>query len=90
MKHIKTVLDDVMTQLQAQRVSGATLKHSDPAVLLDAGTKVMLVWIRSYRSTLRGALKHEYDAYAYNHIGDFVRIQVNSDQVEGIQIPSSE
>lgn len=88
-----------MTQLEAQRVVSASLKHGDPAVLLKPGTRATLVWLRSYRdgpsirhhgTLLLPRLKHEYEAYAHNSLGHFVRINVTTDMIQDVQFPTTE
>lgn len=90
-----------MTQLQAQRVVSATLRYGVPDVLLKPGTKVTLIWLRSYLEQLPirlpvvgtlmlPPLKHEYEAYAHNNLGHFVRFNVTSDLIEAVQISAIE
>ena len=103
---MKSTHAEQMTQLEGQRIVFADLMYGDPALLVQPGTNATLIWIRSYRlpsnlapdaiRTLNrgqqpeGPLKHEYEAYAHNDLGHFVRLQVNSDQITNVRFPASE
>ena len=76
----------LMTQLEAQKITGAELAKSYPEQHVRAGTRATLVWLRSWRDRTAEPLRHEYDAYMHNYAGNFVRLRVtDQDLISGSQ-----